>query len=261
MHQTFWQQHGNEVSAAITIVVSIVIAVIVDRLVFGRAEAAAQRVDTQTFSREARTRLRVFRRLLFVLIILIGVALALSQFAEIKRLATGLLASTAVLGLVIGFAGRNVIANAVAGVMLAITQPLRIGDLVSVEEQEGRVADIALTYTSIHGDNGKLIVIPNEKISTVAVVNRSGGAASAPTVASIWVPPGIDVAAARGVIEAAGANSVHLAELNVDAARLELKAEMEPGMARAQQEAELRERAQDALRKAGMLTPVPLSAP
>ncbi|MGZ5326445.1 MAG: mechanosensitive ion channel family protein [Solirubrobacterales bacterium] len=257
MDQSFWQQHGNEISAAITILIAILIAVVVDRLVFGRAEAAAARVDTQVFSRAARTRLRVFRRLLFVLIILIGVALALSQFAEIKRLATGVLASTAVLGIVIGFAARNVIANAVAGVLMAITQPLRIGDLVRVEESEGRVVDIALTYTSIDSDDGKLIVVPNEKLTSNVVINRSAGSPRAPVVVEIWIPAASDIGAAKKAVAATGADSVTLTELTVDGARLELKTERQPGRDRAQQEAELRELAQDALRQAGVLTPVP----
>ncbi|MGZ5333600.1 MAG: mechanosensitive ion channel family protein [Solirubrobacterales bacterium] len=257
MDQSFWQQHGNEISAAITILIAILIAVVVDRLVFGRAESAAARVDTQVFSRAARTRLRVFRRLLFVLIILIGVALALSQFAEIKRLATGVLASTAVLGIVIGFAARNVIANAVAGVLMAITQPLRIGDLVRVEESEGRVVDIALTYTSIDSDDGKLIVVPNEKLTSNVVINRSAGSPRAPVVVEIWIPAASDIGAAKKAVAATGADSVTLAELTVDGARLELKTERQPGRDRAQQEAELRELAQDALRQAGVLTPVP----
>ena len=67
-------------------------------LLIGRAVKAATRLDTGELSREARTRLRLIRRLLFLAIILIGVALALSQFASIKRFATGVLASTAVLG-------------------------------------------------------------------------------------------------------------------------------------------------------------------
>ena len=204
MEQTFWEAHGNQVSAAITMVISVLIAVTVDRLVFGRAEAAAARVDTDVFSREARTRLRLLRRLLFVGIILIGAALALSQFAEIKRLATGILASTAVLGLVIGYAGRQVIANAVAGVVIAITQPLRIGDLVTINEQEGRVADIGLSFTSIDTGNGDLLVIPNEQLTSSGVLNNSAGSARAPTVVSVWLPPSADLDAARKAIEGGG---------------------------------------------------------
>lgn len=250
---SFWQSHGNEISAAITMLVAIGIATAVDRLVFGSAERAASKVDTDVFSREARTRLRLFRRLLFVVIIVIGIALALSQFGEIKRLATGVLASTAVLGLVIGFAGRQVIANAVAGVIVAITQPVRIGDLVTVEERDGRVADITLTYTEIDTEDGSRVVVPNEKLTSNVVVNRSSGSARAPAVARIGVPPALDVEAARKAIEAAGARSVTLTELAHDSAQLEVRAERDPAKARRAQEAELRERAQSALREAGLL--------
>jgi small-conductance mechanosensitive channel len=254
---TFWQQHGNEVSAAITMLVAIGIAMLVDRLIFGRAEAAAERVDTQVFSRAARTRLRLFRRLLFVIILLIGGALALSQFAEIKRLATGVLASTAVLGLVIGFAARTVIANAVSGVMMAITQPIRIGDLVTIEEKEGRVVDMTLNYTTIDNGDGNLTMIPNEKLASNMIVNHSAGGARAPVVASIYVPPATDFGAAREAILAGGASSVKLGELTADAARLDLQTDKEPGSDRQRQEAELRENAQSALRGAGLLAPLP----
>ena len=254
MDETFWQQHGNEISAALTILVAILIAVIVDRFVFGRAEAAAERVDTQVFSRAARTRLRLLRRIIFVLIIALGVVGALSQFAEIRRLATGILASTALLGLVVGFASRNVIANAVAGVVMAVTQPIRIGDLVTIDqEHEGRVTDIALTYTSIDTGGGKLLVVPNETLTTSMVVNRSGGSAGAAVTAEIWVPAATDVGAARRAVEAAGASSLNLTELTTDGARLELMGEKDPGRLRDEEEAELRERGQNALREAGLL--------
>ena len=96
--QTFWQAHGDQISAAITLVVAVAIAIVVDRVLIARAVRATTRLDTGELSREARTRLRLIRRLLFLAIILIGVALALSQFTSIKRFATGVLASTAVLG-------------------------------------------------------------------------------------------------------------------------------------------------------------------
>jgi small-conductance mechanosensitive channel len=252
-NQTFWEDHGNEVSAAITMVIAIAIAVIVDRLVFGSAEKAASKVDTDVFSREARTRLRVFRRLLFVAIIVIGIALALSQFGEIKRLATGVLASTAVLGLVIGFAGRQMIANAVAGMIVAITQPVRIGDLVTIEDRDGRIADISLTYTEIDTEDGSRVLVPNEKLTSNVVLNRSSGSARAPAAVRITIPPGIDISAAREAIEGAGARSVVLTSLEFDRAELEVHAERDPSKARRAQEFDLRETAQSALREAGLL--------
>lgn len=257
MDQTFWQSHGDEVSAAITLAVAIMIAIVVDRFLIGRAERATQSMDTGQFSREARTRLRLIRRLVFLVIILIGIALALSQFTSIKRFATGILASTAVLGIIIGFAGRQVIANLVSGVMMAITQPIRIGDLVSIgEEVHGRVVDIALTYTSIDSGDGRLTVVPNEKVTTDVVINLSAGNKQAPATAELWLPPDADLEAARRALEGTEVSSVRLAELTADGARLELKAAMEKGGDRENREAELREHAQGALREAGVLRTV-----
>ena len=84
-----------------------------------------------------------------MVILLIGAALALSQFDKLERLATGLLASSAVLGLVLGLAARQVLANPIAGILLAITQPIRIGDSIEIGDEAGRVNDITLAYTYI----------------------------------------------------------------------------------------------------------------
>jgi small-conductance mechanosensitive channel len=253
MDQTFWQAHGDEISAAITLLVAVAVAVIVDRLLIGRAVRAATRLDTGELSRAARTRLRLIRRLLFLLIILIGVALALSQFASIKRFATGVLASTAVLGIIIGFAARQVIANLVAGVVVAFTQPIRIGDLVSIGDVHGRVADISLTYTSVDGGDGSLIMVPNERVTTDYVVNHSAGNSSAPVTIDVWLPPDADVEGARKALERGEVTSAHLAELTPEGARLRVRAAIDAGADREAHEAELRERAQGVLRDEGLL--------
>jgi small-conductance mechanosensitive channel len=252
--QSFWQAHGDEISAAITIAVAVGVAVIVDRLLIGRAVKAATRLDTGELSREARTRLRLIRRLLFLAIILIGVALALSQFASIKRFATGVLASTAVLGIIIGFAARQVIANLVAGVVVAFTQPIRIGDLVSIgDEVHGRVVDITLTYTSVDPGDGSLIVVPNERVTTDSVINHSAGNSSAPITIDVWLRPDADVEAARKALEHGEVTSAHLMELSPEGARLQVKAAKDSGADREAHEIELREQAQGVLREAGLL--------
>jgi small-conductance mechanosensitive channel len=256
MDQTFWESHGDEVSAVITLAVAIAIAIGVDRFLLGRAERATENLDTGQFSREARTRLRLIRRLVFLAIILIGVALALSQFTSIKRFATGVLASTAVLGIIIGFAGRQVIANLVAGVLMTITQPIRIGDVISIgEEIHGRVVDIALTFTKVDSGGGRLTIVPNEKVTTEAVINHSAGNRQAPVTAEVVVRPDTDLDTVRGALEGTEVTSLRLAELGVDGARLELKAPMDSGADRETREADLRERAQSALRRAGLLKP------
>jgi small-conductance mechanosensitive channel len=249
MDKSFWQEHGDEISAAITLAVAIVIAIGVDRLLIGRAMQRAVGLETGELSREARTRLRLVRRLLFVAIILIGVALALSQFASIKRFATGVLASTAVLGIIIGFAGRQVIANLVAGVLMVITQPIRIGDRITI----GDVVDIALTFTRVDGGDGNLIVVPNEKVTTDVVINHSAGNTHAPVTVDVWLSPDADLDSARKALEKGEVTSVALIEMTPEGARLQVKAAIDAGADRQAHEAELREKTQGALRDAGLL--------
>jgi small-conductance mechanosensitive channel len=124
-------------------------------------------------SRSTKTRLRFLRRLAILVVFLVLVAIALSQFTELQRLATGILASTAVLAAIIGFAAQHTIANMVAGVQLAISQPIRIGDRISFEEVDGRVLDITLSYTYVDPGDGTAVVIPNQLLVEGIVHNLS----------------------------------------------------------------------------------------
>ena len=150
---TFLEEHREQVYALLTVVLAFALAQLVDRALSRRAERLSARVAGGELSAVATTRLRLVRRLIYAGIIVIGLALALAQFEAARRLATGILASSAVLGLVVGFAARATLANAIAG-MLAITQPIRIGDLVTVEEQTGEVEDVNLSYTYMRLDDG-----------------------------------------------------------------------------------------------------------
>ena len=88
-------------------------------------------------------------------------------------MATGILASSAVLGIVVGFAARQTLANAIAGILLAITQPIRIGDLVTFEDETGTVEDVRLTYTYLRSDDGRRIIIPNERLAQNTIENHT----------------------------------------------------------------------------------------
>jgi small-conductance mechanosensitive channel len=125
-------------------------------------------------SRSTRTRLRFLRRLLVLIVVLVLAAIALAQFTELKRLATGILASTAVLAAIVGFAAQHTIGNMVAGVQLAVSQPIKIGDRVSFEGVEGRVVDITLSYTYVDPGDGTSVVIPNQLLVEGIVHNHSG---------------------------------------------------------------------------------------
>ena len=124
-------------------------------------------------SRTTRTRLRILRRLAFLAIFLVVAMLVLSQFTELKRLATGVLASTAVVVAIVGIAAQRTLGNMIAGIQIAVSQPIRIGDRVTFEETEGRVIDITLSYTYVDPGDGSSIVIPNQLLVEGIVHNKS----------------------------------------------------------------------------------------
>jgi small-conductance mechanosensitive channel len=124
-------------------------------------------------SRTTRTRLRILRRLALVAVVLVVAMLVLSQFTEFKRLATGVLASTALVVAVVGFAAQRTLSNLIAGIQIAVSQPIRIGDRIEFEECEGRVTDITLSYTYLDPGDGSSIVIPNQLLVESTVHNRS----------------------------------------------------------------------------------------
>ena len=251
---SFWHDHGDLITAVITMAMAVLIAFAVDRFVIGRATRVAGRVTDVGISRAAQTRLRLVRRLVFVVILLIGAALALSNFDKVERIATGLLASSAVLGLVIGFAARQPIANMMAGIQLAISQPFRIGDTVTIEGESGRVDDLTLSYTYIDPGDGRLVVVPNEMVLSNVAFNHSTGDRTAPATVSVWVPPGADLDRAREVLGPAGAAEVRVAEITTDGVRIELKGPRDRERTQVgDEEAALREAGHEALRRAGIL--------
>jgi small conductance mechanosensitive channel len=251
---SFWDSHKDLVSAVVTMGTATAIAFAVDRMAIARAGRVAAKVGEGPLSRAAETRLRLIRRLVFVVILVIGAALALSRFTQFERLATGILASSAVLGLVVGFAARQTLANLVAGILLAVTQPIRIGDTVTIGDDTGRVDDLTLSYTYIDPGDGRLMVVPNERVATSIVFNHSTGDRTAPATVSVWVPPAADLEQARSVLKPAGAAEVTVAEMTPQGVRIELRGPRHHERTQVgDEEAQLREGAHEALRRADLL--------
>ncbi|HEV8459921.1 MAG TPA: mechanosensitive ion channel domain-containing protein [Gaiellaceae bacterium] len=155
----FWQRVLIAIGA---IVVASLIAKLID-----------WRIARKNLTPEAVTRYRVLRRTLYSAIIFVGVMSALLVIPGVRAIAGGVLASSAVVGLVIGFASQRTIGNAVAGVLIAITQPLRIGDHVEVEGVRGIVEEIGLTYTWIRTRDNDRLVVPNEKLASQSIRNST----------------------------------------------------------------------------------------
>ena len=131
--------------------------------------------EVSQVSRSTRTRLRLLRRLLVATVVVVVGMIALAQFTDLERLATGVLASSAVIALIVGFAAQHTLGNLVAGLQIGVTQPFRIGDKISFEENEGRVVDISLAYTYIDPGDGSTYVVPNQLLVDGIVHNHSTG--------------------------------------------------------------------------------------
>ena len=122
---------------------------------------------------EVETRYRVLRRGITATIVFVGCFSVLLVIPGVRAIAGGLLASSAVIAVVIGFASQRTLGNFVAGILIAFTQPLRTGDRVTVGELEGVVEEITLTYTFIRADDDSRVVIPNEKLASDTIRNAT----------------------------------------------------------------------------------------
>src|SRR3954447_11029135 len=253
---SFLADHGDEVKAVVTVVIAIVVAQLVDRALVKRGRKLSQAVGVGDLSPVAVTRLRLVRRLVSAAIIVFGIAIALLSFPHIQRVAAGLLASSAVLGLVVGFAARQTLANAIARVLLAIPQPIRIGDLVTFEGETGEVEDVRLTYTYIRLDDGRRLVVPNERLAQSSVQNHTVVDPRVQVEVSAWLAPGADADRALELIEEVEGVSAQVAEVDKDGIRLSAPTWAATPAERGRVAADLRRRTLRRLRDEGLFSEV-----
>ncbi len=251
----FLQGDANHVvAAALSVVVAIVLALAVDRALLHRGHALATAVVRDELTPMLDTRLRFLRRLLTLTILLLGLLFALSQFGGLSRLATGVLASGALLAAVVGFAARQTLANLIAGVMLTIAQPLRIGDTVTVEDERGTVEDVRLNYTVVRGADGHRVFIPNERLATGILRNDTIVEPQIGLEVELWLPRAVDAdVALKALRELDGAPLAQIAAIAPEGVRYTLSRGVVAPPEQAARASALRAEALRALRLAGLL--------
>lgn len=111
-------------------------------------------------ARRVHTQLRVMRRVMAVVIVVVAALAALTSFSQGRSIATSILASAGVLGLVIGIAGQSTIGNLIAGVQIAFSDALRIDDVVVVNGDWGTIEEITLTYVVLAIWDQRRLVLP-----------------------------------------------------------------------------------------------------
>jgi len=246
-----WSDNSDWVTAVLSIVLAVAFATLLDRA-FSRRGRLAEAVRSGGLNPKLDTRLRFVRRLLYATIVLIGVAIALSQFTGLSRLAASVLASGAIAAAIIGFAARQTLANVVAGIMLAITQPLRVGDWVAFEGEYGIVEDVRLNFTVLRTGSVR-VIIPNERLAAGILRNDTLISDHVGLEVELWLAPGADVEQAIAVLEQESGGGVRAAEVTFEGIRLAVSGEPVSPSERIPQEAELRLRCLKRLRAEGLL--------
>jgi small conductance mechanosensitive channel len=170
----FWQRVAL---AVVMIVIAWLVAKFVD-----------WRISKHHLEPGAVTRYRMLRSTVFAAIVFVGVMSALLVIPGVRAIAGGVLASSAVIGLVIGFASQRTIGNIVAGILIAFSQPLRLGDEVEVEGTRGVVEEIGLTYTWIRTRENDRLVVPNERLASETIRNSTIRSSTTLAEASVEVP-------------------------------------------------------------------------
>lgn len=149
---------------AFALLLILAITFLTVRLLWIGVRAYLQRFDIgvsdNLSARRMHTQLTVVCRILTAIIWLVGVAAALMTFPSVRQLGTSMLASAGIAGLVVGLAAQRTLGNFIAGLQIALTEPINLDDVVIVEGEWGRVEEITATYVVIRIWDQRRLIVP-----------------------------------------------------------------------------------------------------
>lgn len=177
------------------------------------------------------TQVRVFKRVTDTIIVIITVSTALMTFDSVRQYGVSLFASAGAAGIIVGLAARPLLSNLIAGLQIAITQPIRIEDAVIIENEWGWVEDIAATYVVIRLWDWRRMVVPLSYFIEKPFQNWTRDTASLIGVIAFHLDYRADVPRIRRWLEGAVKESklwdgavVNLQVIDADARTIELRA-------------------------------------
>jgi small-conductance mechanosensitive channel len=187
---------------------------------------------TENFvARKHVTQVRVFKRVTDIIIVIITVSTALMTFDSVRQYGVSLFASAGAAGIIVGLAARPLLSNLIAGLQIAITQPIRIEDAVIIENEWGWVEDIAATYVVIRLWDWRRMVVPLSYFIEKPFQNWTRDTASLIGVIALHVDYRADVPRIRRWLEGAVKESqlwdgavVNLQVIDADSRTIELRA-------------------------------------
>ena len=229
--------------------------------IFNRYERRLTEKDPAVAARR-RTVFSFLVRVVVAIVVLIGVWSVLSIFPVTQEVARAFLASSAVLALIAGLALTTPLGNLGSGVVLAFTQPVRLGDRITIGEQTGIVDEITLSYTALATDEGRRVFVPNTTMVSTTLVNNSVSDPRRLVTVQLPVRLGGSLTEARRMVGEAAAHvhdgdqlavDVHVGSVGEKTAWLNVVAYAPPGSNVPQIASDIRESALAALAEAELL--------
>lgn len=152
------------IAQIVAVLLILAVTGIASALVGALINAFLERYDTSVAdnrrARSVHTQWRVIGRILFVLVWIVGIASALMTFESIRQFGLSILASAGLGALVLGLAAQRSIGNFLAGIQIALTQPIRLDDVVIIEGEWGRVEEILTTYVVVKIWDDRRLIVP-----------------------------------------------------------------------------------------------------
>jgi len=155
-----WETVLERVARAALVVAGGWVALVTVSVLTERAISRVSLDEEDYGSRSHATQLRVLQKVAQILIVLLTAAVVLWSFESVRSVGVSLFASAGAAGLVLGFAARPVLANLIAGIQIALTQPIRLNDVVIVEGEWGWIEEIRATYVIVRIWDLRRLVVP-----------------------------------------------------------------------------------------------------
>ncbi|MBW8754444.1 MAG: mechanosensitive ion channel [Sphingomonadales bacterium] len=163
-----------------------------------RAELSADELA----SRSRRTRIAILSRTAGFVIVFVTVALMLLGIPGVRNVGVTLMASAGLAGLAVGAAAQPALKSLIAGIQMALTEPIRIGDLIVIENESGRVEDIRMTYVVVRAADERRLIVPTAKFLETTFQNWTRVAGGLTGTVVLPIAPGHAIAPIRSAFEA-----------------------------------------------------------
>jgi len=164
-----------------------------DRDTVANGNAASQRAR--------RTRIAIIGRTVKVVLLVVTVSLILFNVPGVRQVGVTLMASAGLAALAVGAAAQPALKSLIAGLQVALTQPLRLGDMVKIDGQSGRVEEIRMSFVTVRTWDERLLIVPTNRFleNTFENWSRSDEKLSGPVF--LYLDPAADIAPLRAEFE------------------------------------------------------------